>query len=349
MLASFKKRLAVALSVAFLSTFTGLAARAGIIREDQSALTKEIPLYCWRDDSRQPRAVAVAVHGLTMHGGVFDTMARQLAADGIVVYAPDLRGFGRWLSDANYKDKTAGVIDYETSYEDVTKLVRKVKAEHPDVPLFCIGESLGADLVLRAAGELPDAMDGIVLSSPAVKTHSFIWPMVELSGPVMMNPKKQMNLVRYIRKFASEDPHIVHGALSDPLVRKRLSAVDLLHTSVTCKPALEYAKKVPENVSVLVIQGKQDRMIKAKAVIKLVSQLKSHDQTVRWFPDRGHLLIETSYVRSDTLETIQDWLGQRVRKVEVAKGKPDTLKTERFITSPALLETLSLARTTMEP
>jgi alpha-beta hydrolase superfamily lysophospholipase len=320
------KSLIVALSLALTALMSGAArTQAQVIREDQAAIKQESPVYCWRDASIRPRAIAIAVHGLTMHGGTFDTMARRLAANGVIVYAPDLRGYGRWMPDKNgnqrYKEAS---VDYESSYSDLVSLVKSAKQQYPDLPMFCIGESLGTAMALRAASEMPDAFQGIVLSSPAVKLHAFIWSKLEMSGPIMVNPNRQMDLVKYIKKFASEDPQIVAGALNDPLVRKRLSILDLYHTVTTCRPVLDYAKRVPEKVSVLVIQGGDDRMVQSKAVIRLISELKSTDQTVRWFHDRGHVLLETDFVRPDTLATVAQWVCERVHKVEVARINPSS-------------------------
>ena len=326
------KRAGQCLTVAFSLAATALAisavalpAPANVVREDQPTLVKDVPIYRWHDDLKPTRGVCIAVHGLTMHGGVFDTMARRLAAHGFIVYAPDLRGYGRWQSIGNKSDgKAQQPIDYEGSYSDLVNIVKLTKERYPQLPTFCIGESLGADLVLRASGDMPEAFDGIVLASPALKLHSFFWDKVKLSGPSIANPWRQIDVARYIKKWASDDPNVADGALNDPLVRKGLSPIELYRTLAACKPALDYAKKVPESLPVLVIQGSDDRMVQSKAVIKLLSQLKSTDQTVRWFRDRGHLLLETSYIRQDTLETVDQWLSQRLRKVELVRSFADS-------------------------
>jgi alpha-beta hydrolase superfamily lysophospholipase len=145
---------------------------------------------------------------------------------------------------------------------------------------------------------------------------------MELGGRLLSAPTKQVDIVRYMKQFASDDPKIVEGVLKDPLVRKHMSGLDFYRTAAMCRPALSYAKKVPENVPILVMQGSRDRMVRAQAVIKLLEQLKSTDQTVRWFPERGHLLIETLYVRPDTLEVVNNWLLQRLNKADVARVGP---------------------------
>jgi alpha-beta hydrolase superfamily lysophospholipase len=258
------------------------------------------------------------VHGLTLHSGTFDTIARRLAEEGVAVYAQDLRGHGRWMDGASGNSVT---VDYESSYCDLVSLIKSVKAKYPNLPFFCIGESLGADLAMRAAGDMPGTFDGLILSSPAVKIQSFTKEKLEMGGRLLSTPKRQVDIVPFMREFASDDPQIVAGVLNDPLVRKHLSGIELYRTAAMCKPVLSYAKKVPD-VPILVMQGSRDRMVRAQAVIKLLQQLKSSDQTVRWFPDRGHLLIETVYVHADTLAVVDNWLLARLKRADVAQAEP---------------------------
>src|ERR1700733_16236311 len=78
-------------------------------------------VYQWSDPEVKPRAAAVIIHGLGMHGLVYDAFARHLAEAGVIVYAPDLRGYGRW-----YKEE---VIDYNKSRADLLDLVTALKNE----------------------------------------------------------------------------------------------------------------------------------------------------------------------------------------------------------------------------
>ena len=128
----------------------------------------------------------------------------------------------------------------------------------------------------------------------------------------MTNPLRAFNLTPFIRRFASEDPRIVQGALDDPLVRKSMTAMDLWHTVRVIKPALGYALKVPKTMPVLIIQGNNDRMLRSNGVALLLAHLHSTDETVRWFAGRGHLLLETAYVQPDTLSIVADWLKEHV-------------------------------------
>ena len=77
--------------------------------------------------------------------------AKRLASEGVIVYAPDLRGYGRWLDEksASGGSKARLETDYDSSYLDLVTLIREAK--DPGLPLYCIGESLGTAMILRAA------------------------------------------------------------------------------------------------------------------------------------------------------------------------------------------------------
>jgi alpha-beta hydrolase superfamily lysophospholipase len=106
-------------------------------------------------------------------------------------------------------------------------------------------------------------------------------------------------------------------------VRKKLTTWELFKTVHTMRPSLHYADKVPANMPVLVIQGDNDRMLKSNAVCDLLKHLSTQDQTVRWFHDRGHLLLETTYLQSDTLNTVEGWLSEHLSGGKMAQASVD--------------------------
>lgn len=336
-------------------------ARAEVVRDDSPKLegSFEGRAYQWKDTGVKPKAVALAVHGLVLHGGVYDKMARELASQGFVVVAPDLRGYGRWCPDKPSRhgctarlDNAAVVplddsppqqaveeawpscknslvkrskISYNKSYGDLKELVKSIRNQYPALPLYVIGESLGAGMAMHLAADMPQSIDGLVLSSPAIKRRMYMEPrMVMDLTAMMMRPSKQIDLVPYIKRFASEDPDVVCTALQDPLVRKRLTVVDLLKTSQLIKGNIKYANRIPDSMPVLIIQGDRDRMLKSNGVVTLLDHLKSQDQTVKWLSGKGHLLLETPHIMPETMATVSNWLSDHVQQAAPRKAGLDS-------------------------
>lgn len=288
-------------------------------RDDQGILTRELklPIYEWSDKTKTEQGVVIAVHGLMKHGASFDKLGGYLADKGYVVVAQDLRGYGRWHDE---KGKFAGddKVSYDKSYEDLVNLAARMRSLHPHQPMFCIGESLGADLALHLAGVRPDLTDGLILSSPAIAHHhSICKQMVVDAAKFCTNPKREFNMDPYIKTYTSDDPRITEEALNDPMTRKSLDLRALLGSRKTMKQTLAYVRSIPPHIPVLIIQGSADKIIKADGIVALMTNLKSKDQTVRWFNSRGHVLLETSYINDNTLETISGWLTQHMPQAQV--------------------------------
>jgi alpha-beta hydrolase superfamily lysophospholipase len=330
-------------------------AQAQVVRDDlpkahgQSGLP-DVPLSVWRDEQIKPRAVAVCVHGLVMHGRVYDRMARALATQGFIVYAQDLRGYGRWqeksykalagddrLADHSLGDQSITLTEptmltddgskvaeicYDKSFEDLKQVIDAAHHDHPSLPLFLIGESLGAGLAIHAAQVMPQSVNGLVLSSPALKRRLYIAPeVVKDCATLVTHPRRQCDLAPYIRKLSSDDPRIIDEEMNDPYIRKHLTCRDMLNTFAMIKPNLDYARGVSADIPVLVMQGDHDRILKQNAVVLLLDRLKCKDQTVRWLTGKGHVLIETSLMEPATLGTITTWLTDHLPEANIVEAQ----------------------------
>ena len=131
-----------------------------LVMEDGAAL----PLRRWLPDdagAAAPRAVVLALHGFNDYSNAFDNPAAAWAAQGIATYAYDQRGFGAtphrglWPGD-------------ERLIEDLRAAAALVAARHPGRPLYLLGDSMGAAVVMAAAtSAAPPAADGLILVAPA--------------------------------------------------------------------------------------------------------------------------------------------------------------------------------------
>lgn len=328
-----KRLMQLSLAVTLCLTIPGLSSWSQAERDDQGILARELklPIYEWADKNKNTQGIVIAVHGLMKHGASYDKLGVYLADKGFVVVAQDLRGYGRWHEERN-KFQGSDKICYEKSYEDLVNLAARMRSLHPHQPMFCIGESLGADLVLHLASVRPDLTDGLILSSPAIAHHhSICKQMVVDAAKFCTNPKREFNMDPYIKTYTSDDPRITDEALNDPMTRRTLNLKDLLGSRKTMKETLAYVRNIPSHIPVLIIQGSADKIIKAQGIVALMSNLKSKDQTVRWFDSRGHVLLETSYINDNTLETISGWLGQHMPQAQVkgeiykAAAKPNSV------------------------
>ncbi|MBX9685743.1 MAG: lysophospholipase [Candidatus Obscuribacterales bacterium] len=299
-----------------------------------------MPIYHWAP-AGAPKGVILALHGLVMHGYSFDELGKNLADQGFLVYAADMRGYGRLTKEYPHEFCSAKdckqKVNYRKSSEDLISLADRLKSDHKGLPLYMVGESMGADMAIRIASARPELADGLVLSAPAIRAHSFIDSNTVKKLPVMMaNFKQQLDIMPYVKKYASEDPKIVRELTNDPLLRRHMSPEELYRSRLCINKTLSYVPNISADKPVLVLQAKDDKCVRADAIVLLMSRLKSQDQQVRWFEDRGHILIETAHIRPDTMETIVSWLNQHQgSRASLQARAADELITEDLVKSTA--------------
>lgn len=89
--------------------------------------------------------IAILVHGSSGSSIAVHALAKGLAARGVEVYAPDIRGHGA--------SGTRGDIGYTGQLEDdLADLVGEIRKANPTEPLTLLGHSSGGGFALRVAG-----------------------------------------------------------------------------------------------------------------------------------------------------------------------------------------------------
>jgi alpha-beta hydrolase superfamily lysophospholipase len=287
---------------------------------EDGAISKEfhIPSYEWYPTDKPAIGMILAVHGLTLHARRYEVLGKACAAAGFYVCACDMRGFGRCYTDDTHKfcvgNDCKNKINVQKSYEDLVQVATRMKKDHPGVPLFALGESLGTSLCIKLAADHPELVDGLILSGPTVKINPLMYfhPSNMLAGAaaVFLDPKFNIKMDSFVRNLVSNDPNIINEMREDPLCRKQLTIADLLNTDKFVNKTLKYAKDIKQDEHVLVIQDSQDRCMVPHAVTSLSKRIHSSDQTIRWLHAHGHLLLETAYLKPATIEALSNWIEQ---------------------------------------
>src|ERR1700720_3093130 len=131
--------------------------------EDGAFITRDglrLPLRHW--DAAKPRAIIVALHGMSDYSQAFDLPGPWWAEHGISVYAYDQRGFGA-APNAGLWPGTFSLC------ADLDDFVEAARAKFPRIPIYALGESMGGSGVLAAmASARPPRVDGVILVAPAV-------------------------------------------------------------------------------------------------------------------------------------------------------------------------------------
>ena len=122
----------------------------------------DLPLRVWYPWDRPAEAVILALHGFNDYSKGFAAPGKGMARRGFIFYAYDQRGFGLAPQRGIWAGETQMM-------DDLRVAARLVKARHPDLPLFLLGESMGGAVIMNAAvSEDPPPADGMILAAPAV-------------------------------------------------------------------------------------------------------------------------------------------------------------------------------------
>ncbi len=298
------------LSAVMMSAAAPSAPATDIVLDAKPPLSRDLvtPVYCWSKPGTKPRAVVVLLHGFPQHGKLYDALARELVEQGMVVYAPDMRGLGR-----SYFDGIAPRLDYVNSGDrDLEMLARRLRKEHPGLKLFVGGESMGGAFAIRLAVLQPHLVDGIILSGAAIKLeHHYAGLVPQGIANVLFG--RPVNFSNQIRRFFSSDPRIVGDLLSDRLVRTYFDVSELTQCKKMTRSTVDMVRLISPDLPVLVLQSVDDRQTPVSSLRIFDSKLRSRDQTIVLFSPRGHVLLQTSRLQSDVLSTVKDWLNKHAR------------------------------------
>ncbi|QCI65752.1 alpha/beta fold hydrolase [Phreatobacter stygius] len=117
-------------------------------------------------EGRPGGGVAIAVHGSTGLATAVHAVGRALSAEGMNVYAIDVRGHG--------ESGALGDIGYRGQLEDdLVDLLAVAQQRFPRERRLLLGHSLGGSFILRVAGEpIADRFDAYLALSPFISVRS---------------------------------------------------------------------------------------------------------------------------------------------------------------------------------
>ena len=261
-------------------------------------------LQSWRADN--PRAIVVALHGMNDYSHMYDDPAQFWAEKGVTTYAIDQRGFGRSPEFGHW-------VGEETMIADVRAAVAAARRMHPGLPVFVIGHSMGAGVILAAEAQAPLGADGIVLAAPGVWGGAALPVPYRLSANIAATfaPGKTLTGERAERQ-ATDNIDALREMGRDPLVIKetRLDAI----LGVTRVMGSAYGGADEVRGAILFLIGEKDEIIPLKAMEKTAMRL-SGDVTFRRYPEGWHMLFRD--LQAETVwRDVADWIGERIEAAQ---------------------------------
>ncbi|WP_435921929.1 lysophospholipase [Paenibacillus sp. DYY-L-2] len=122
-------------------------------------------VYAWSPEELpdRPRGAVQIAHGMSENAARYYRFARVLTDAGFLVYANDHRGHGLTAATADElgwpgNDGLNGMV------RDMIALGGRIRAEHPVLPLFLMGHSMGSFLTQKTMYTGPELYNGFILT-----------------------------------------------------------------------------------------------------------------------------------------------------------------------------------------
>lgn len=269
-----------------------------IVQADGAAL----PLRKWLP-SGAARAAILALHGMNDYSRAFDNPGAYWARHGIATYAFDQRGFGQ----APHRGIWAG---HGTMIADAAAAAALIRANHPGVPLYIAGESMGGAIALIGGARGAFEADGLILVAPALRGRRYIgaFPRAMLWLGARTIPWYPLT-GQGLRIQASDNIGMLRQLGADPLIIKetRVDAikglVDTMDAAVAAAPAL----KIPA----LILYGTRDELIPERPTFDMIRALPAGtDHRPAVYRSGWHMLLRDLKAKT-VLDDIVAWIGDR--------------------------------------
>jgi acylglycerol lipase len=260
----------------------------------------------WRPDG-EARGAIVIVPGFNAHSGYYGWVAEQFVADGLAVYAVDLRGRGNSDGERFYVEK------FDDYVSDVEAVVAIVKSREPDLPLFMLGHSAGGVVSCLYTLDHEAELAGLICESFAHELPAPDFVIAVFKGMGHLAP--HAHILHLPNERFSRDPKAVQAMNEDPLIAHETQPSQTVAAMVRADERLKKEFRLI-TLPVLILHGTLDKNTKPSGSQHFYDMAGSTDKTLKLYEGGFHDLLN-DIDKNVVMQDIKGWISARLPAEQV--------------------------------
>ena len=280
------------------------------ILTDSSFITfdgTELPIHIWQP-ADETKFIFIALHGFNDYANFIKRGAEFFTRHSILVYAYDQRGFGK----APVWGRWGGT---EQMAGDLATLVRLAADKNPGLPIYLLGHSMGASVVIATMADPdPPPAAGVILVAPAVwarSTEPFYQRLALWIGAHTMPWLKLTG--DSLDRMPSDNIEMLREQGRDPLVIKK-TRLDTIYGLQNLMDA-GYERADLLNLTTLVLYGRNDEIIPKEPVLDMFHRIPEpfpgRKQMILY--ENGYHMLMRDLQAEKVLQDIVDWVYGKLK------------------------------------
>lgn len=269
-----------------------------------------VTVHYYRWQPGKPKAAILLVHGLGEHALRYEHVAQRLVAAGYAVWAIDQRGHGATGVEQHGGDLSKlgklGPGGMRAAVGDLVSALKRIRGEHPGLPLAMLGHSWGSVLTQMLLNAHDGLVDAAVLSGTAYRVPGWIKP-----GDYNA---RHTHLGETGYEWLSRDQAVIDAFVEDPLT----FPAEPLRVFGVIEGVRQYgvpSRRIRSDLPVLIAGGSDDSLGGTKSLQRLGEAYRRRaglgDVTVVVYPGARHEILN-EINRAKVLDDIVEWLDARL-------------------------------------
>jgi acylglycerol lipase len=255
----------------------------------------------WRPEGAA-RGVIMVVPGFNAHSGYYEWVAEQFVADGLAVYAVDLRGRGNSDGERFY------VETFEDYVHDVEAVMAIVKSRESGLPIFMLGHSAGGVVSCLYTLDHQGELAGLICESFAYELPAPDFALAVFKGLSHVAP--HAHVLHLPNETFSRDPTAVEAMNNDPLIAHETQPTQTMAAMVRADERLK--KEFPLiTLPLLILHGTLDKNTRSSGSQHFYDMTGSADKTLKFYEGGFHDLLN-DIDKDVVMLDIKTWVDGRL-------------------------------------